>query len=161
MSQVEADTAIYKASALASKASRELQTRKGPFPLKSTFFFERAGPEGMGPGPAEMFSTHTTERPSEGEEVSDRTGIRVFSQGWDHTRAQQRNQPNSQSEKFFLPKVYSRKHSASPSYLNGYCCLRAAGYARLLPGIQLTSTQNLQYRVLVPHTTGPRKKRKH
>ena len=51
VSQVEADTAIYKASALASKASRELQTRKGPFPVKSTFFREgRTGGYGAGPG---------------------------------------------------------------------------------------------------------------
>ena len=116
----------------------------------------------MGPAPAEMFSTHTTESPSEEEEASDRTGIRVFSQGWDHNKAQQRNQPNSQSEKLsFLPKVYSRKQSASPNYLNGYCCLRTAGYARQLLGIQSILTQNLQYSTLVPHTTEPRKKRRH
>ena len=41
VSQVEADTAICKALALASKASQELQTRKGPLPSKSIFFFSR------------------------------------------------------------------------------------------------------------------------
>ena len=40
VSQVEADTAICKASALASKASRELQTKKGPLPPKSIFFVQ-------------------------------------------------------------------------------------------------------------------------
>ena len=101
VSQVEADTAICKASPLANWASRELQTRKGPLPSKSTFF-ERAGPEGMGLGLAETFSTHTTESPSKKEEASDRTDFRVFSQGWAHTRGQQRNHQRDLKEKVFL-----------------------------------------------------------
>ena len=51
VSQVEADTAICKALALASKASRELQTRKGPLPSRSTFFRDsRTGGYGAGTG---------------------------------------------------------------------------------------------------------------
>ena len=52
--------------------------QQDPLPSKSTYF-ERAAPEGMGLGSAEMFSTHTTESSSEEEEASDMTGIRVFS----------------------------------------------------------------------------------
>ena len=58
VSQVEVDTAIYKASALASKVSQELQTRKDPLPLKSTFFREgRTGGYGAGPG-RNVFNTY-------------------------------------------------------------------------------------------------------
>ena len=110
----------------------------------STLFQEAQTVEGMRLDLTETFSAHTTESSSEEEEDSDRTGIRVFCQCWDHTRAQKRNQPRSQSEKFsFLPKAYSRKHLASP--------IPTAVSRQLDMPVTEYSTENLQSSTLVSH----------
>ena len=151
VSQVEADTAIHKALALVSKASRELQT----ICLQSQLYFHEGRTGGYGARLGRNVFNHTTESPSKEEEASDRTGIRCFFKVGTTTKPN-RNQPNSQSEKLsFFPKVYSRKQSASPSYLNGYCCLRTAGYARQLPGIQ-SRTFNTAHWSHIPQNQGRR-----
>ena len=58
VAQVEADTAICKASAIANKANRETQA----LDPQSKIFFEGTGPAGMVQGPAGRY--HTTGRPS-------------------------------------------------------------------------------------------------
>ena len=51
VSQVEADTAIFKASTIANKANRDSQKGKGPLPSKTKFFRgSRAGEYGAGSG---------------------------------------------------------------------------------------------------------------
>ena len=115
----------------------------------------RAGPEGMGPGLAEMFSTIQQKvLPRKRKLPTGQASECFFKVGT--TTKPNRNQPNSQSEKLsFFPKVYSRKQSASPSYLNGYCCLRTAGYARQLPGIQ-SRTFNTAHWSHIPQNQGRR-----